>query len=330
MRTRRKPPPSRNDGDGASRRIVASIDLHGYRKSEAISRLTEFLDQTTRKYNRKGGPCWVEVTTGSGAHSIDGPVIRPAVQALLEQRQMIWQVKGTGKACFLVDAASGIVLYEPDQPRDSKVILTDSSSLFPNHPTSGRWSSVSALLRTPATDPNNIASSELEGEAEAIRQSTKALKKEFEKRKKEEHALERAMSMSRCEAIRKQEEEEKVMKRIVSMSILDNKQALEEEESFQRAVELSKQELDAEKEADAVIHHAIEMSRKEQELYRDQVWMTDDALLQQAMALSQQEYQRENDTGAMLLRTLEQSEKGEHEIDDAELERVLEQSVVDF
>ncbi|KAG7364847.1 Smr domain containing protein [Nitzschia inconspicua] len=330
MRTRRKPPPSRNDCDGASRRIVASIDLHGYRKSEAISRLTEFLDQTTRKYNRKGGPCWVEVITGSGAHSIDGPVIRPAVQALLEQRQMIWQVKGTGNACFLVDAASGIVLFEPDQPRDSKVILTDSSSLFPDHSMSGRWSSASAILRKPTTESSNSTSSEVEGEAEAIRQSTKALKKEFDKRRKEEHALERAMSMSRCEAIRKQEEEEKMMKRIVSMSILDNKQALEDEESLQRAVELSKQELDAVKEADAAFHQVIELSRREQELYRDQVWVTDDTLLHQAMALSQQEYQRENDARAKLLRALEQSEKDEHEIDDAELVRVLKQSVVDF
>jgi Smr domain len=51
---------------------MASIDLHGYRKSDAISRLTEFLDQTTRKHHRHGGPCWVEVVTGSGAHSLDG------------------------------------------------------------------------------------------------------------------------------------------------------------------------------------------------------------------------------------------------------------------
>jgi DNA-nicking Smr family endonuclease len=69
MTTRRKPPPRRS-----ARRVVASIDLHGYRKSEAISRLTEFLDQVTRKHNNNngGGPCWVEVVTGSGAHSPDG------------------------------------------------------------------------------------------------------------------------------------------------------------------------------------------------------------------------------------------------------------------
>jgi DNA-nicking Smr family endonuclease len=70
MTTPKKPPPGPSTG-----RIVASIDLHGYQKSEAIARLTEFLDQATRKYsnnNHGGGPCWVEVITGSGKHSSDG------------------------------------------------------------------------------------------------------------------------------------------------------------------------------------------------------------------------------------------------------------------
>jgi hypothetical protein len=121
---------------------------------------------------------------------------------------MNWHVKGSGNACFVVDAASGIILYEPAQPRDSKVVVTDSSNL--HEQMRGRWSSATAMLRGAATtSPNTSSSDVVEGEAQAIRLSTKALKKEYNKRKKETLALERALSMSRGEAAREQEEEKR-------------------------------------------------------------------------------------------------------------------------
>ena len=57
---------------------VATIDLHGYTKSEAIRRLTEFLDRVTsnnksrRNESTNTSCCWVEVVTGSGSHSQHG------------------------------------------------------------------------------------------------------------------------------------------------------------------------------------------------------------------------------------------------------------------
>lgn len=196
---------------------------------------------------------------------------------------MTWQLKGNGNACFLVNAASGIVLYEPDQPRDSKVLVTDSSLRHVN------TASATKGLRVGSTA---AASSHAGGEAEAIRMSTKALKKECNKKKNEARALERAMSMSRGEAAREKEEEEKVVKRVKSLSILDSKQELEEAECIQWAVELSKQEVDAENDAEAEFLRAMDLSRKEHELYKEQAVTTEEELLQQAMALSQQEYQR--------------------------------------
>lgn len=252
---------------------------------------------------------------------LDDPsaVLRPAVQVLLEQRQMTWQVKGSGNACLLVNAASGIVLYEPDQPRDSKVIVTDDCSSLPHLGSAGRWSSAMGMLKGSAATA--------EGGAEGIQQSTKALKKEFNKRRNEERAVERAMSMSKEEAVREKEEEEKVMKRVVSLSILDSKRELEDQESYQRAVELSKQELDAEKNAEAAVLRAMELSRKEHELYGKDAKYTDEELIRRAMEMSQREFQVSG-----LLQTLEMSRKEGYAIseDDEALLQVLEQSMLDF
>ena len=97
-----------------------TIDLHGYRKSEAIAALTSFLE-------RNQGQGWVTVITGSGAHSHNGPILRTAVQSLLEKRQMEFTLN-RGKGSFLVNADSGFVLYDPEAPTDTKVVLQKASS----------------------------------------------------------------------------------------------------------------------------------------------------------------------------------------------------------
>ena len=109
---------------------IGSIDLHGYTKSEGISALTSFLDQVSRRYK---GDVWVMVITGSGAHSYGGPVLRSAVQTLLDKRKMKYTCNG-GKASFNVQANSGYVLYAPEGPRDTKVLLQEAPESVPSLP----------------------------------------------------------------------------------------------------------------------------------------------------------------------------------------------------
>jgi len=67
----------------------------------------------------------VNVITGSGSHGQDGPVLRNAVQKLLEKRCMTYSIN-QGRGSFTVDATSGIILIKPDVV-DTKVLLQPSS-----------------------------------------------------------------------------------------------------------------------------------------------------------------------------------------------------------
>lgn len=53
-------------------KVDATLDLHGYRKSEAIRTLTDFLDAASSRRIKNGGDVWCLVITGTGAHSRDG------------------------------------------------------------------------------------------------------------------------------------------------------------------------------------------------------------------------------------------------------------------
>ena len=125
--TRQQQPPDKYNG---------TIDLHGYKKSEAISRLTTFLEQLAATPSpAKGGDVWVLVITGSGAHSQHGPILRTAVQALLEKRKMSFSIN-PGKGSFSVKANSGFTLYAPELPTDTKVVLQQAPVPAPSLPVS--------------------------------------------------------------------------------------------------------------------------------------------------------------------------------------------------
>lgn len=47
-----------------------TLDLHGFTKSEAICRTTDFLDHSSRSLRSENA--WVLIITGSGAHSSEG------------------------------------------------------------------------------------------------------------------------------------------------------------------------------------------------------------------------------------------------------------------
>ena len=98
-------------GDDDNNNEVQLLDLRGYQERPAIRALADFLEQhknnsnNTRNRNTHG--TWVRIITG-GSHSF-GPVLRPAVQRLLERRQMTFMVDSPSSFC--VDAASGISCF---------------------------------------------------------------------------------------------------------------------------------------------------------------------------------------------------------------------------
>jgi len=108
----------------SARRPVATLDLHGYHRGEAIRRLTDYLDQQAQ--NNRAEQVWVCVITGSGVHSTEGPVLRNAVQDLFVKRQMEYHIN-TGKGSLTVNAKSGIVLHK-QKVVDSKITIVPHSS----------------------------------------------------------------------------------------------------------------------------------------------------------------------------------------------------------
>mmetsp|Transcript_12290 Transcript_12290/g.23026 ORF Transcript_12290/g.23026 Transcript_12290/m.23026 type:complete len:372 (+) Transcript_12290:128-1243(+) len=94
-----------------------TLDLHGCTKPQAIQKLTTFFDQIrSNHYNNNSNKKTsypVTIITGSGKHSTHGPVLRQAVQHLLEKRQMTFHLNHHGgKGSFHVDALSGIDLMD--------------------------------------------------------------------------------------------------------------------------------------------------------------------------------------------------------------------------
>ncbi|KAL3933761.1 MAG: hypothetical protein SGARI_003636 [Bacillariaceae sp.] len=235
---------------------------------------------------------------------------------------MTWHAKGAGNACFLVNAASGIVLYEPETPQDSKVVIADASAK--RQLGNAGWASL------PSGAALQESVSGIEGEAIAIRESTKAFKKSFMRNKREALALEKAMSVSKMDAEQEQEEEEQSMKRALSLSILDSKQETEIEDKYRMALEESKLEADKQRSEEEDILQVIEISKNEHELDG----MTEEQLFQRAMVLSQQEHEKRGDEGATaaLLSVMENSRKEGRvaDKDDEDLLQILEKSVIDF
>lgn len=108
-------------GGGSSRSLntndIPSLDLHGDTESTAIWRVTNFLEQHSHDAT-------VKIITGTGSHSRQGPVLRNAVERLLRKRKM--QFRRNTPGSVLVQPATGITLFRPNPPEDTKVIVRDA------------------------------------------------------------------------------------------------------------------------------------------------------------------------------------------------------------
>ena len=108
-----------------------TLDLHGKLVEDAIAEVTLFLERIRTYHHHAaaltgggGTTCFVQIITGSGSHSRHGPILRSAVQKLLDKRRMIWKLEHGGGS-FQVDALSGDDLYDPGEATDSKVLIAE-------------------------------------------------------------------------------------------------------------------------------------------------------------------------------------------------------------
>jgi hypothetical protein len=215
-----------------------------------------------------------------------------------------------GKGSFLVNAASGVVLYEPSQPRDSKVIVAPNSVVVPRnvlHP---------------------IRRSILERDlSENRKRGRKALKKDFHNRCKEEAAFDDAISKSLEEDSKVKAEAEQLLEQAVDLSIVEKqveKQKLKEEEKkLSAAIEISKREsIVNDLDEDEQIRQTLALSKTEFDHQRDP-----DAYLQLVVELSRKEREVHNE----MLTTLEdRAFRHEDNQEDEGFLKALELSVVDF
>jgi len=272
---------------------MGTLDLHGFTKSEAISRATDFLDRSNRSLNSDNA--WVLVITGSGAHSSQGPILRSAIEALLIKRKIEHHIM-KGKGSFLVNSASGIVLYEPSQSRDSKVIVAPTSN------------------STDVSGLDFIRRSTLERQLSENRDgSRKALKKEFYNIRNEEAAYDKAISKSLEEKEREKAEVKELLDKAVNSSLAEKRKEIDEENKLSEVIEISKREsIVNEMDEDEQIQKMLALSKAEYDQQNDP-----DVYLQHVLELSR------NERNKSCVRN-----HGEDTED--ELLKVLELSVVDF
>jgi hypothetical protein len=103
---------------------------------------------------------WVHVITGAGRHSgLNGPVLRNAVQKLLDKRYITYQITND-KGGFLVRVDSGYELYPNGHPLNTKIIMAnppiqhnESSSTYASSCTSSSPVDASTLFDCSFSNP---------------------------------------------------------------------------------------------------------------------------------------------------------------------------------
>ena len=199
------------------------------------------------------------VITGSGAHSQNGPILRTAVQALFEKRQMEFTLN-RGKGSFLVNADSGFVLYEPEAPTDTKLVLQKAAN--------DSFTPMSKLVsRTAPVSNINPLPSEVAANDANMKASQKAIQRDTNYKKKEENILQKALSESRLQQMKEEEEEEeKLMEQMEEALSLSMKDLASEDDELRKTLELSQKEFDEKdfqrEDSDNDLHQAIQLSQK--------------------------------------------------------------------
>jgi len=315
-------------------RPIAEIDLHGCTKSEAIQRLTAFLDEVSRQSKISSQPlhqrqsstsnsCWVSVITGSGAHSSYGPVLRTAVEELFQKRQMQYLIN-RGKGGFTANANSGIVFFEPAQPIDSKVVITSIGA-------GGRASLSYASILSKHRDrvrgpPGSMKSEPLPFEVAASDAAMEESRIDADRTqaddRKEKHQLEKVLSMSALQQKKEEEEEAQLMQQAMSLSLIEGgpKENENEKEELQKAIMASQNDeeekrREQEREEELMLQKVLSMSVLEKRNEKDE----EEEMLQKASSRSKMEDEA----------TCSSSEHSHFQDGDQELEEALKASMKD-
>lgn len=258
--------------------ITATLDLHGFTKSEGIAALTRFFEQvktTNRNTLDSDGDIWVQIITGSGAHSggSGGPVLRDAVQSLLVKRNMIFKLN-RGKGSFNVKANSGHELFKAPLPTDSKVIVQEAPERVPALPKKDYSSASLGEASYNALDP---LPSEVSANDSNLRESQREGERLERERRVEEKMVNDAVARS-LEVENNVDLEESLLLQAMSLSMqelhyFEDGEGLKCEAELQEALTASQKEYtDREDEINLEVQEAMQMSQRESTL-EDEQWM---------------------------------------------------------
>ena len=322
------------------RKQQQQLDLHGCTKLQAIERLTFFLEQIrhqrkkprtlTRQQQFPALPGSVSVTiiTGTGKHSVHGPVLRLAVERTLNKRQMNFQLN-PNKGSFCVDALSGIDLVSRENMTkvDTKVIVVSTGGLhgqnvqLVNRETTSSMEAVRLnhlILRN--TDSNsNSAMDDISNDTSLLTPSEVA---------KDDEQIQMAKKFSQVEAAKEQSikvKEQNELDEAVHHSIKLTKEMEEEErELLREAMELSKQHLvESNEDEEEMIQHILAMSEKAELERNEQEY----AEFQAVLALSQHEKEPMEEDDDNLMMEIMKHSKLEQMAFDKQLKMALEESI---
>jgi hypothetical protein len=229
-------------------------------------------------------------------------------------------MKGNGS--FLVNALSGFVLYEPEQPRDTKVIISANANNAKNSRGSASYSSAVASMA--AIKPLSLTQ-----QIDNSSNNNVALKKAYQKQCKEEIAYQRAMSESLADPTYKAEkQDEELLERAFNLSLLDKRREIQEEQNIQQIIENSRREsrIQAMAELDE-IQKVAELSKKEFEQA-----MAELDEIQKVAELSKKEFDNHNNAhnnNDIRESRIQAMIDEEEEVDD-EIQKVVELSKIEF
>lgn len=331
------------------------IDLHGRRSDEAVRELTSFFETirvaAARINAAPSSAFYVTVITGSGSHSSHGPILRSVVQRLMDKRGMSYQLERGGGA-FRVNALSGIDLYRPDEPLDSKVVVADVDSFNQmalasrrrHHSHHGTFANSIGMMQQPTVASRSSHSRPLQRPPNRISVPVAAaiptpyydpLPRQVAE---EDTNLRTAVEKSRGERdyearLLRQHEEE--MERAISESIHSSQEMIKGQESLLKAVsqrsivdeQLRKEQ--AQKEFEGELLKAIEQSLQLEDLKSEEDQETktsEEYLLQKALAESEKVKTPEDE---LLQKILTQSLLEQKKIEEEE-QKLLDRAISDL
>mmetsp|Transcript_752 Transcript_752/g.1394 ORF Transcript_752/g.1394 Transcript_752/m.1394 type:complete len:378 (-) Transcript_752:758-1891(-) len=307
--------------------VVATIDLHGYKRDEGIAAVTAFVESSQRHQFPPPSTttdAWICIITGSGHHSPSGPVLRDAVQSLLNKREMEYTLQ-RGKGSFLVNVHSGHALVAaPAMAKCTKIqIVNNNNNNTNNNPHSDvklvnrsamRSSSTNATrsIETTTTTTTSVAApkpAEVAADDVLVERVKQESHRQFIalQKRSDEMQLKQALMASKREIEQQaQREQECLLAAILKQS--------QQEEELLHAQEQERLE--------EILRHSREEEERMQRLEQEQ--------LNEILRISQQQQEEENSQDELLERVFSLSQLQIHNNhDDEQLNQALQQSLHD-